>query len=181
MEKYEITKEQILELENGFTLPKLKEWFPEAFETKLQVGKWYIFNTVDDNTKQVLFITEIKGNEVYFYGVDEYSKWRNSDWYSKSHKWIEATEQEVKTALVNEAVKRGFKKGLFIDKLLPFNMGTDKEGIDKKQLESNDFYLSNDRFFCGNLMLMSHDGQWATIIPTLTKKEAEEKLGVKII
>jgi hypothetical protein len=34
---YTITKEQLLELENGFTLPKLKQWFPDVFDVKKQM------------------------------------------------------------------------------------------------------------------------------------------------
>jgi len=34
---YTITKEQLLELENGFTLPKLKKWFSDVFDVKKQM------------------------------------------------------------------------------------------------------------------------------------------------
>ena len=34
---FSITKDQLRQL----TDPKVKEWFPEVFEVKLEVGKWY--------------------------------------------------------------------------------------------------------------------------------------------
>ena len=180
MKNYTITKDQILELENGFTLPKLKEWFPDVFEVKLEVGKWY----KDGIVGNFMFCFQgiySNSNASNAYGFTLSGKWYENLGVNKESAYFEATEQEVFEALKNEAVKRGFKEGVYIDKLLPFNMGTDKIGFDKNQLESDKFYLHSGGLFCGNLMLMNHKGVWAEIIPTLTKKEAEEKLNCKIV
>ena len=41
MEEFKITKEQILELaKSSWSEPPLKRWFPEAFETKFEVGNF---------------------------------------------------------------------------------------------------------------------------------------------
>jgi len=138
----------------------------------LEVGKWYIFNTVDDNRKQVLFITKIKVNEVYFYGVDEYGNWRNSDWYSKSHNWIEATEQEVFEALKNEAVKRGFKEGTYMESI--------NNGFGISRLSSKQSKFINNMLSIGGCCVFNN-GTWATIIETITKEEAEKLLNKKIL
>ena len=43
MKKYELTQEQINQLaEKTHAKELLKEFIPEAFENKLEVGKWYI-------------------------------------------------------------------------------------------------------------------------------------------
>ena len=60
MENYQITRDQIRKL----TDPQVKEWFPEAFEVKLEIGKWY------KNPKKgeaLFFVTKINKDEgTYF-------------------------------------------------------------------------------------------------------------------
>jgi len=87
-----------------------------------------------------------------------------------------ATEQEVFEALKNEAVKRGFgkKNVYFIDCLSRNFISTGKFSFYNSKVENNG--ITN-----GANGWIFRDGIWATIIPTLTKKEAEEKLNCKII
>jgi len=169
---YTITKEQLLELENGFTLPKLKQWFPDVFDVKLEVGKWH-YQT--DSKALVNFQSGTSG-----YGFDFNGKWNDltNHWSFKSHaeEWRLATEQEVFEALKNEAVKN-YKIGQYIfDEWSRIQAPIER--LDKFDFSYNTLFVLNNNnsktaLFC--------NGKWAEIIPTLTKKEAEEKLNCKIV
>jgi|GEM_PF-4426498 len=41
MAQYTITEEQIMSIAEGGGKKKIKEMFPQVFNTKLEVGKWY--------------------------------------------------------------------------------------------------------------------------------------------
>lgn len=180
MEKYEITKEQVQDIYNdGCTY--VKEWFPDAFKAELEAGKWY-----KSNYPLLIFIEEIHHSYLVGYGfnsIEEFKKGefcrRQNDKYEvdyKSFNFKEATGQEVKTALENEAVNRGFKKG--VEYLSAWN----NESLCHYPKEL--FYNSQKNCLAtqhGSNECIFQNGKWATIIQTMTKKEAEEKLGVKII
>jgi len=169
---YTITKEQILELKD----PIVKEWFPNVFETRLEVGKWY-----KDKYKRLFQVTSLLNYKeclgIGFGCIGGY--------YGNEHKlpWeingseVEATEQEVETALINEAKKRGFKNGVWVKTI---------NGTKKRIKGDLFFYFKENKImsmfdFDGMNGLIFHNGKWAEIIPTLTQKEAEEKLNVKIV
>ena len=179
MDEFKITKEQILELaKSSWSEPPLKRWFPEAFETKFEVGKWYKNNDTESIIccdSYYLCLTE--GLICKGYGVAMGGGWV-TDW--KIADCVPATNSEVEAALINEAKKRGFKEWVCINR--KFNKGLGIAIIDKKHYP-NDF----EYFFSlsGNYLeylgfVVYSGGQWAALIPTMTKQEAEEKLGVKI-
>lgn len=164
--KFEITKEQILELENGFTLPKLKEWFPEVFETVLEDNKWYVRKS---NSKCIIFN---QGNENQVgYGFGYNGNWDNG-WALNSENKKDfrlATTEEVTEALKNEAVKRGIHNGYFESIHGIYN-------IQYHKLQNPYHYAdkSNILYYKGRAVYSK--GQWAKIIPTKTIQEAEELL-----
>jgi len=175
MEKYEITKEQILELENGFTLPKLKQWFPEAFKVKLEIEKWYKWKN-----GEVLFNYQENGK---IYGF-LYGKWHVTDYWTweATKNIIEATEKEVFEALKNESVKRGLIDGAIINTLQDdlnvdswINENQNKVGQDIS-FENGNLYAKGYGKYC-----IFKNGTWATIIETITKEEAEKLLNKKIV
>lgn len=176
-----ITKEQVKELNKNTTSKGqdyLKQWFPEAFKTELEVGKWYK-NTDSGYEESIAFATklhsETPNNQFAGYGFDMFKGWVKSDTDTElfgSKKWRLATPQEVESALIAEAKKRGYEEAVYVVSL---------ENKNIIHLIKGDFYFGRD----GNLYykgaMIFKTGKWATIIPTLTKAEAEEKLGVKII
>ena len=118
--KYEITKEQVLEnykyaLNNQDYLSarNLKEWFPNAFKKELEVGRWY--KSIKRN-----FLVNYQGDNMENYGFWENQGFKNNIAFGGYWKdeCIEATPQEVETALIAEAKKRGFKEGYIL-----FNSG----------------------------------------------------------
>ena len=113
MENYKITKEQILAIEKvgGADVSLyLKETFPEVFKTELEVGKWY---KMKGDTHFLCNFNGNIGNNGNSYGFNLKGEWMdNSMCFHNSDTYVEATPEEVETALVNEAKKRGFEVGV---------------------------------------------------------------------
>lgn len=174
---FSITESQINELSNTMNVcDKLKEWFPEAFESevKLEVGKWYK-ETVCFIGNMFVYIESIQDkNNVTCYGFNGIGEWFDSISGFGTHGLELATEQELFEALKNEAVKRGFVKGTYFKDLhisKPYKLGC----VDKIEWFSDSEDLRSDGW------CIFHKGKWAEIIPTITLSEAEQKLGKKII
>lgn len=84
-----------------------------------------------------------------------------------------ATTEEATEALKNEAVKRGYKEGVYIK--YPW---FEKYNLNNETYKPNfegDTYLEDESFYYKSVRVM-RDGIWAEIIPTKTIKEAEELL-----
>ena len=167
MKKYEITKEQVLELADLGYENKLKKWFPDVFEKELVDRKWY------KDIEMFNIFTFLETKESGRYGFDSHGFYKTHDKNTGMNveRWKEATEQEVFEALKNEAVKR-YNNGEYVKR---FNSSSllrvDSEF--KSELKYNKLWYGGGIVF--------RNGKWAEIIPTLTKKEAEEKLNCKII
>ena len=177
--KFEITKEQILEFiewGNSKDQEKLKQWFPEAFETKLEVGRWY----KNKDTESIIccesyYLCLTEGLICKGYGVDMFSDWVTD---YKICDCIPATDSEVEAALINEAKKRGFKEGVYANNTNICEIGG------KWEVKANNFELLNNGLLVtkdNRSVVLSKEGKWAEIIPTMTRQEAEGKLGCKIV
>lgn len=180
-ESFVITKEQILEFHKHGTFETKQQavsWFPSAFvedkkELILEFGKWY----KRPHNKALFCIVGNPENEPFeVYGFDMDGNWMEpnkiTDKKVQTFKdnEVEATPEEVKSALEKEAVKRGFVDGVRYN-----DVHTGSEHIVRNLQyceDSNDVRADGCIFF---------KGKWATIIPTITKAEAEQKLNCKII
>lgn len=172
MKKFEITEEQIKELAKGNK--KVKKMFPDVFETKLEIGKWYRYNG------WLICFTGIK-NDTYKvellqgYGFDKEMRFRESGNFGSSPEyWVLATKKEVESAIKKEAERRGFKNGVRVDAK---NIGN---GYYRNSLMNSNcfnFDESLNQLCLGNYSIFK-DGKWAEVIKTkyLTKKQAEEEL-----
>lgn len=187
MRTFEITKEQILELANTYGTDTstclrsnlttyLKCNFPEAFKTELEVGKWYSHK----EGECLAFVEKLTDNDFIGYGFEYPKKWRNTkgNWTNGYSKWTLATEEEVKTALIAEAKRRGFKHGV---KIKPINKVThlnNKIDLGYKIC----FYERDNEFWMGGYCLFK-DGKWAEIISEpieLTLEQIAEKFNVNV-
>lgn len=186
-----ITKKQIITLygtDHGDTKLKLKEWFPEAFETVLEVGKWYSYRAYNDfRNDGICFVTEKPVlNKKLGFGINGRKEWKGEFIYLEGYVFREATESEVFEDLKNEAVKR-YKSGNFVNCLRNGNLSLQCELI----LEKFSIYFQNNQLWvnyndkeskCPETMVCVFDGgKWAEIIPTITKEEAELLIGKKIV
>ena len=107
MKTFTITEEQIKELskwKHGKRL--MQEWFPEAFQKQLEVGKVY------KNKYSIFKVTDLKDDVYSGYGLEN-EKWLSGDFSKKfTSNDIEATEEEWLEALKEEAKRRGFIEGI---------------------------------------------------------------------
>ena len=183
MKKFEITEEQIKELAERFgsdnqtklrseLTNQLKEWFPKAFETKLEVGKWYTPKN-EYESKCVWFVTKNECLENVGYGIDFLGNWSDNFDVSGGINNIRlATDQEVFESLKNEAIKRGLIDGAHYT----------WPNVDfKRQVKFPLILEENGILTDCNYNYLFHKGKWAEIIKTYTKEEAEQLLNAKII
>lgn len=157
MKKYELTQEQINQLaEKKHAKELLKEFIPEAFENELEFGKWYI-----SKHYLVYYLGNYKCNCIKLSD----GEWIENVYHSLSghlKSYRLATEEEVVKALINEAIKRGYKKGV------KCKFGTSKE---IRTIETNKFFFD----FNSNKLYLRHssgdnadeifrNGFWAEIV-----------------
>ena len=170
MKTFELTQEQIDQLaEKKHAKKLLKEFIPEAFKTKLEVGRWYK-KIWKDGDIDLFLIDEINGdyiifNKTYFRNNENITCVHNR--YSidgilndKRLKLVLATEEEVSEALINETKKRGFNN--IGDLKIKNTYGCISNGF---VTITNDFYydyISNTLQLDGAIIF--NNGKWAEII-----------------
>jgi hypothetical protein len=154
--------------------------FPKLFkEDALEVGKWV--KTVDG---AMFCIQKKEVNMFYGYGFRLFNIWDES-YYSDKGLCTLATDKEVEEALIKEAERRGFKKGvkfirlsngvvLTVDGLPYFTHG--RLSVLSPKTEWSSVYKGG----CSNPFIFDN-GKWATIVETITKEQAEKELGKTIL
>ena len=162
MENYKITKEQILAIEKvgGADVSLyLKEIIPEAFNTKLDTGKWY------KGSADIKFLICYQSN-----GNDNYGFWRDQPykdnlifgdcWYNMSRL---ATDEEVSAVLKKEAQKLGFKKGVSFISL--FSNGTNCRFNPVVEITEDEFLFQDNTLLTISGYRIFANGKWAQILP----------------
>lgn len=154
----------------------------------LEVGKW---NVWDDDEDIVLWrITEVTRSEIKGYGFlnnewnDECVLYRGGCVKEATLSLVEATTEEVETALIAEAKKRGFKDGvLFNCALTP---RTSCDFTETYNGEHNKWEFDSERNTLSRWanQYLFHNGKWSTIVTPkvleLTMSEVEDKYGCKV-
>lgn len=172
MKKFEITKEQVLKVaEWGNSKDKelIKKWFPDAFKTKFTGWAKDIHKMNED---WIAFYE----NDILRYGINANGDWfksKGNSYYGKCESNRIATEKEVKTALVNEAKKRGFVMGCTWNSSV-FTAFTGYSFY--YNFKYNSLTLQGDIIFENGIWQIADE-----IIETITKEEAEKLLNKKII
>ena len=154
MKTFTITEEQIKELskwKHGKRL--MQDWFPEAFEKQLEVGKVYKYPSLEGEKFMFKFNRFGADN----YGFASNGEWRNDlrVWKYDVNLYEEATKEEWLEALKEEAKRRGFKKGV------KYNY-VDKPYLIKMFKDELDLGNSVDLVDGGDIIL--EDGVWAEVI-----------------
>ena len=153
MKTFTITEEQIKELskwKHGKRL--MQDWFPEAFEKQLEVGKVYKYPSIGEK-----FMFKFNGFGADNYGFSTIGEWSNDlgVWKNEVNLYEEATKEEWLEALKNEARKRGFKKGVkynYADK--PYLIKTFEDELD----------LGGEADLVDCIDIILRDGVWAEVI-----------------
>ena len=156
---------------NSYSEEILKKECPKLF--KLKPNNWY---KTTDNENCLLFATEIiNSNNANGYGFG-----RNGNWIEQTFNYEIglrdtrlATPQEVETALIQEAKKRGFgKKGVTFTDIFGEELTSDIDGFDFWNLRQRNIMVSEENKFnisvCKNKGVIFSNGTWATIIETPT-------------
>ena len=178
MENYTISKKSVLALAATSQTARLilTEKFPDAFKKDLEVGKWY----KRPHNSALFYVTEIlniDSNHCKVFGFDNWGDWMPENAKTFPDNDFEATPKQVETALINQANKKGYKKGIKCS----FGMANEK-----RRLETDDFMLSTDNELCVKRFnsqysdIIFKDGKWAEIIPEKTKVITMEK-AIKIL
>jgi len=186
-ETYQITKEQIESIHlEGTTLLKqaLKEWFPAVFKEdkkELELNRYYKWS----GECPVIGFVDRKTTIEDCYGFKYTTgKMRKNDYNSLHKDFLTlATPQEIQQALENEARKR-YKEVKNIKCLCDFHKEDAQEYY--KDVKYTFYYEPFvNRLWIQHASFLDicvfNNGIWAEIIPTITIKEAEEKLNCKII
>lgn len=176
MKNYTITKEQLRKI----TDPQVKEWFPDAFDN-FKKGDWIY----SKDAKYLVCIVDKKN--AIAYGFTDCRSWRKGngdvngwDFNHEKSKCRLATKEEVTEALTKEAIKRGLVKGVEVTKINPRNIGNNQN---QKPFEivTDNYWLTRSGFYNDNICLMDLKGNWAEVVQTITKAEAEKILNKKIV
>ena len=164
MKKYELTQEQINQLaEKKHAKELLQEFLPEAFENKLEVGKWYKSKY---NINKTLFFTKKETcSSDTGYGFNYFGIYKEKNFNLLGYATYDfelATEEEVKEALINEAIKRGFKNvGELSLKLVSGEMFKKGSFV----TANNNFrYISVENILYLDGVEIFYKGKWAEIV-----------------
>jgi hypothetical protein len=169
MKTFTITKEQIEELskwKHGKRL--MQDWFPEAFEKQLEVGKVYKYPSLGEGKFMFKFNGEFSK---LTYGFASNGEWCNELGIHKIqiNDYKEATKEEWLEALKEEAKRRGFKKGV------KYNYA-DKPYLIKRFKDK--LHLGNSAYLFDDCDIILEDGVWAEVIKEEipTQKEIDRVL-----
>ena len=155
MKTFTITEEQVKELskwKHGKRL--MQDWFPEAFEKQLEVGKVYKYPSLGEGKFMFKFNGEFSK---LTYGFASNGEWSNELCIRESEisDYQEATKEEWLEALKEEARKRGFKKGV------KYNY-SDKHYLIK--IFKDELYLCRSLGLDDGGDIILQDGVWAEVI-----------------
>ena len=145
---------------------RIEKELPDLFNLETLNNKWYIMSI--GKVDYLVLSNGIKLEGKAWIVNGEYT----SDTGAFDFVKREATEEEVKTALVNEAVKRGFVDGVKYKSLKVENYTCNEN----TELDCTEFHL-NDNCLCSGYGVFFDNGKWATLITEPTEKEL---LGDKI-
>jgi len=171
-----VSKEFILEAHNAACPTwkrKLEEQFPSVFvKDDLEVGKWYKKPTF--GKLLFLFSGEFSKTDCNIhpnYGFDYDGSFSNTIGVYKTEieQYIPATPEEVETALINEAKKRGFKKGLRVNCL---------SGLSNFKISEKPCFVFNfeyNHLYYGGIKIFKN-GKWAEIIEQPTEMTLEQRV-----
>ena len=161
--KLEVTEETIKSYHNDACQSfktRIEKDFPSLFEVELEVGKWY---RSTKSNKVIYFLkeigTDIPVGSLMAYGINYKGEWmdlkRFGDATEKNQ--VPATDEEVSTALIAEAKRRGYKNG---------NHKCLSAFSTRKSTKSKYFFLDGNLWIGEkvNCNLIFRDGVWAEIV-----------------
>lgn len=160
--KFTVTEEFIREAHGAACSnwkQRIEKEFPDLFKTKLEVGKWYVLKTYLSD-----WLMNYQGNGSVSYGFNTTKDWGNNYIMQECDDWKEATHEEVESALIAEAKKRGYKKGVRIKGLDNGEICTLPNGGFEYMENENVLWFGNPYDDYDGFEIFN-DGKWAQILP----------------
>lgn len=176
--EFKITKEFIIEAHKAACSDwknRIEKEFPEAFPKGLEIGKWYVYDS------SLLNFQGLNHKDLILaYGFLEDKSWMETSNCGNDFKeWKEATHEEVESALIAEAKKRGYKKGV----RCVFGAVKNKRIISTNEIKWNPDWTDKGGLSMGMSIIFT-DGKWAEILPTektvITREKALKILAKKL-
>lgn len=129
---------------------------------ELEVGKWYLIDCEGYYSPTAKNAVVYDNGEDYSYGFDFEGKFINDFNLSNCRRYVirELTPQEVEQALIEEAKRRGFKKGFIAEVKQPGGYNSFWNGKDPERY----VFEENTLYYYSRLYPIFQNGQWATII-----------------
>jgi hypothetical protein len=131
---------------------RIEKDFPALFKPTLEVGKWY--KSMEHNKFLMCFKKDANFSN---YGFDAEGDWSNLLGIGYRDSLIPATDEEVSTALIAEAKRRGYKSG---NHECLSNFNSYKKVIDNFFVLGGSLWMGN----IGKWNLIFRDGVWDEII-----------------
>ena len=156
---------------------RIEQEFPDLFER--EPNKWYKIN---GHNKLMVYFTGKYGNDAS-YGFSSKGDFRDNIGAHKGDTFESATEEEVKSAFIQEAKKRGFVKGAKINLIKDYDW-TGQTLICTEEFSFND--LENILYVkdTGHIwQRVFSKGEWASVVENtvdLTVAEIENLLEYRI-
>lgn len=172
MKNYTITEEQIKKLSEWNHGKRLmSEWFPEVFEEKLEIGKWYKWLGISPVIGFLDYPSSPNFKDCYSFKFTVEGLCLNTYSSLHYHYLVPATNQEVEAALIAEAEKRGFVEGVIFKSI-------DNSLDDIREVKFGSINLFDGFNLFNSKGWIFKGGEWAKILKEqrLSKSEAEEKL-----
>lgn len=191
-----LTKKQQKFIKEAYTSPDVcKEWkgkiinnFPKLFDVELKTGRWY----KDANfPKHLFYLTRfttlnlIQGigiNKYDCYGFDTNGVWCDKmQYHMPKTRFVEALEEEIYLALMNEAKKRGFTNNTLFN---PINDERNTSFTNEAKVGSSYKFQDGKLYVTGyGKSCIFKNGEWATLVEEakeMTVSEISKELGYKV-
>ena len=149
---------------------KIEQEFHNLFEkSKFEIGKWYKKNN---------FIVNYQGGGQGYGGGSMWFDLGDEYWTFEitPNLWQPATDEEVEEMLIRGANKRGLVEGARYYSIVT-NDQYQLNVVSRNYEYDSDLNALSDGF--GGILF--YEGKWAEPINTITKAEAEKKLGLTIV
>jgi len=139
-------------------------WFEPIYQKDIELNNWYVLPS-----GSIYFVTKIDGERVSGYGLDHLNTWWVDGSFLCHITEIErkATNNEVKTMLTKEAIKRGLVEGVYIrsswlsgDTSLKSITGNYHFSLTFQELTISTCYDS---------YILFSEGRWAEVVKTKPK------------
>lgn len=154
-------KELKIEIPNGYEIDRENSTFEnivfKEVEKTLEVGKWYKYK--NSKTALVFINKPLLNNATIGFGINGSGGWTDNFHYYENdkHRLFEATHEEVETALIKEAEKKGFKEGVKYH--YPY-----KPYIPQRIIEAVFKFHKEDNTLTNNNCILFKDGIWVAEI-----------------